>query len=381
MFDDQIARLNADMDRTGEWPADSPWVHEVMTALPRHLFAPELLYRWDGHTWLPVDRGTDSEAWASLVYGGPGDPAITQITAGMPSSSLSCPGVVADMLDSLEVEPGQRVLELGTGTGWNAGLIAWRVGVSGRVVSVEVDPGLAAQARQRLDAAGVQVAVEVGDGAVGWAGSAPYDRIISTYAVDQVPWSWVEQTRPGGLIVTPWGRLGHVALTVADDGRSASGWVHGLAQFMPARGTSPRRGWQEIRGDQEPEDKRPARDPAPLRDNVHLLFALRVALPDVQITTGTDENGAVAWICDGTTSWATLTCLPDGRAAAAYQGGPRRLADEIERAWGRWLAEGQPELYDWGMTVEPERQYVWCRDPETGPRWPVSAQVGLPLAS
>ncbi|MER6142455.1 methyltransferase domain-containing protein [Streptomyces sparsogenes] len=145
------------------------------------------------------------------------------------------------MLDSLLVEPGDRVLELGAGTGWNAALPAERAG-PGRVVSVEVDAELAAAAAGRLKAAGADVAVEVGDGAAGWPPGAPYDRLISTYAVSTVPWAWVEQTRPGGRIVTPWGRMGHVALTVADDGRSATGWMQGLALFMPARGASPT-GW------------------------------------------------------------------------------------------------------------------------------------------
>ncbi|MFF7653840.1 hypothetical protein ACFZCY_29100 [Streptomyces sp. NPDC007983] len=58
--------------------------------------------------------------------------------------------------------------------------------------------------------------------------------------------------------------------------------------------------------------------------------------------------------------------------AVAYQGGPRNLADEVERAWDWWLAEERPELYDFGLTVTPDRQYAWCRDPETGPRWPAA---------
>ncbi|GAA1709347.1 hypothetical protein GCM10009680_57910 [Streptomyces yatensis] len=104
-------------------------------------------------------------------------------------------------------------------------------------------------------------------------------------------------------------------------------------------------------------DERPfVRDLRPLKDDGHLQFA----------TT------ANVWIHDGAVSWAALTTLPSGKARAC-QGRPRRPADELEPAWAWWLAEGRPTLDDFGMTVEPERQYVWCRDPATWSRWPLQA--------
>ncbi|MGH3313958.1 MAG: methyltransferase domain-containing protein [Streptomyces sp.] len=368
-FGGQRWRLAEAMERRGDWPVDSPWVREAVEAVPRHAFAPERLWQWNGQAYVPVDRGVDEEGWAALVYGGPDDAAVTQVSGGAASSSLSCQAVVADMLDSLDAEPGRRILELGTGTGWNAALLARRVG-NGRVTSVEVDPLLAEQARARLKAAGVEVAVETGDGGAGWPPGAPYDRVISTYAVDRVPWAWVAQTRPGGRIVTPWGRLGHVALTVADDGRTAGGWMQGLAQFMPARGS--RAGtadFAHVRGTGPAANERTfERNPGPLHDDWHLRFALRVALPDVHLSTAVDEDGVNAWLHDGSASWAVLSAHPDGRTVA-HQGGPRSLADLLEREWDGWLAAGSPELYDFGMTVEPERQFVWAWDGHNGPRW------------
>ncbi len=363
-------RLAAAMDRRGDWPTRSPWIRQAVDALPRHLFAADRLWQWDGYAWAPVDRGSDAERWAALVYAGPDDPAVTQVTDDRPSSSLSCQAVVADMLDSLLLEPGHQVLELGTGTGWNAALLAWRAG-PGRVTSVEADPELAETAAARLAEAGAKVDVRVGDGAAGWPPGAPFDRVIATYAVERVPWAWVEQTRPGGRIVTPWGRLGHVALTVAADGRSADGWMQGLAQFMPARGsgTGVERGWQQVRGSGPADAERITRwDLRPLRGNVHLLFALRVQLPDVRISTGVDADGVNAWLHDGASSWAALSAVGDGRTVV-HQGGPRRLADEVEQAWEWWRSAGEPDLYDFGMTVRPDEQFVWCTSP-SGPRWP-----------
>lgn len=85
-----------------------------------------------------------------------------------------------------------------------------------------------------------------------------------------------------------------------------------------------------------------------------------------------DEDGVNAWLHDGAASWAVLSATGDG-GAVAHQGGPRRLADEVESAWDEWAAAGSPELYDFGMTVEPGRQYVWAWDAATGPRWETGA--------
>ncbi|GAA2970870.1 methyltransferase domain-containing protein [Streptomyces enissocaesilis] len=360
-------RLARVMDDQGTWPADSPWVREAVEKLPRHRFAPDRVWAWNGAAYVPVDRAHDPGRWAELVYPGPNDSTITQITDGLATSSLSCQSVVVDMLDSLMVEPGHRVLELGTGLGWNAALLSERAG-PGQVTSVEADAQLAAAAREHLKGVGAEVAVEVGDGTRGFPDRQPYDRLVATYAVDEVPWAWVEQMRPGGRIVTPWGRLGHVALTVAADGQSASGWMQGLAMFMPSRDTAPGKPLDQVRGDALPETEGPiARDLLPLHSDWNLRFALRVVLPEVRITTEA-ADGVIAWLHDGRSSWATLVS-PETGPAVAYQGGPRRLAEEVDRAWKRWQDAGAPSLYDFGMTRTPDQQYIWSGDKDTGLRW------------
>ncbi|MGW7197674.1 methyltransferase domain-containing protein [Streptomyces chryseus] len=370
-------RLARMMDAQGAWPSDSPWVRKAVEDLPRHRFTPERVWVWDGHEYAAVDRSMDPGRWAELVYPGPDDSTITQVTNGLATSSLSCQAVVVDMLDSLMAEPGHRVLELGTGLGWNAALLSARAG-PGRVTSVEADAELAAAAREHLKAVGVEVAVEVGDGAQGFPSSRPYDRLIATYAVDLVPWSWVEQVRPGGRIVTPWGRLGHVALTVAPDGQSASGWMQGLGMFMPSRGTDTDKPWDRVRGHGPVEAEGPVtRDLVPLHRDWNLLFALRVILPDVRIATEV-ADGVTAWLHDGRSSWATLVA-PQGGPAVAYQGGPRRLADEIDQAWKRWQDAGAPGLYDFGMTRTAQCQYIWSGDKDTGLSWATGeAREGVP---
>lgn len=351
------------MEQRGDWPARSPWIRQAVAALPRHDFAPPVLWRWNGQdAYEPIHRDTNPAAWAELVYGDPDTAAVTQLADDLPSSSLSATAVVAEMLDSLDLAPGHRVLELGTGTGWHAALTAHRAG-PGRVVSIETDPQLADEATARLRAAGLDVAVRVGDGLTGAPDDGLFDRVIATFAVDPVPWAWIAQTRPGGVVVFPRERLGHFALTVDPDGQSASGRVRGLAQFMPTRDRLPTLrvlAYSAVRGDGDPDDERPFR-PVDALEDISLQFALRALLPDVQIDTGRDEDGVSAWLHDGT-SWASLSAQPDG-PTIAYQGGPRRLADELERAWDWWATLGSPGIYEWGMTVTRDRQTVWCLNP------------------
>lgn len=377
---DLRSRLERAMQEQGLWPADSPWVRPAMETYPRHLFAPDRLWTWDGAAYVPVDRSTDPEGWTGLVYGSPADSTITQVADDLPTSSLSCEEVVADMLDSLMLEPGQATLELGTATGRNARLLAERVG-PGLVTTVEYDSALAAAAAANLASTGGGVDVVTGDGTVGAPRRGPFQRVISTYAVEKVPWAWVQQTAPGGRIVTPWGRLGHVALTVAPDGQSATGWVQGLATFMPARGVDQGMEWDQVQGGRSPAAEEPfARDLKQLRKDTSLLFALRVIAPDIRIRTAVDNGAVTVWLHDGRTSWATIESDVDGNPAVSRQGGPRRLTVELDAAWNRWVAAGAPSLYDFGMTRTREDQYIWAHDPETGPRWSTAETPPLRVA-
>lgn len=198
-----------------------PAWRQAFQGTPRHLFVPD-------------HSRTDAYAQDALVTQWVADDMGNK----RPTSSLSAPAAVAVMLERLDVQEGHRVLEIGTGTGYNAALLAHRLGPA-NVTSIEIDPQVADQARQALATAGYPVTVITADGAKGYPPHAPYDRIISTASVQQVPYPWVAQTRAGGKILTPWGSAYHngalVCLTVAGNG-SAQGRIVGNVSFMLLRG-------------------------------------------------------------------------------------------------------------------------------------------------
>src|SRR5688572_10938376 len=166
----------------------TPLVEEAFIKVPRHLFLPDE----------PLDK----------VYS---DIAIVKKRGeeGQWTSASSMPAIMAIMLEQLDLKPGQRVLEIGTGTGFNAGLIASIVGPNGKVVTVDIQPDLMDDARKCLDVAGYNwVKTVVGDGGYGYPDGAPYDRIILTVGSDVITTAWREQLGPGGILVLPFGIVG-----------------------------------------------------------------------------------------------------------------------------------------------------------------------------
>ncbi len=135
-----------------------------------------------------------------------GDNAVTTKVgaAGQALSSSTQPSIMAGMLEQLQLKAGQRVLEIGAGTGYNAALMAEIVGPQGAVVTLDVDEDIVAGARAHLAASG-HTAVQVvrRDGALGYAEAGPYDGIILTVGAPDIAPAWREQLTEGGRIVLP----------------------------------------------------------------------------------------------------------------------------------------------------------------------------------
>ncbi|MFC8829730.1 methyltransferase domain-containing protein [Streptomyces sp. NPDC057137] len=358
---------------TGEMPPE--WA-DTFRAVPRAWFLPGLVWAHDMATGrsVPVSRTDEPDAWERAAYANV--PLVTQWDDGrhtgtepgaVPTSSASMPSVVAAMLRDLEVSDGMRVLEIGTGTGWNAALLAHRLGGSD-VVSVEIDPAVVAQARAALTPVRPSPQVIHGDGRDGWADAAPYDRVIATAGVRALPSRWLEQTRPGGIILAPWGthysdQDALVRLTVGDDGRAVGPFLR-MVEFMKLR--DQRLDWDRFRTyvpeyPDFPGDADVSRTPLALADlgrrydSVRFVIGLRV--PDcAHVVNQTGEEAGKAWFFDlGSRSWATVEFRDRvGDAATVHQSGPRRLWDEVEAAVTWWVDRGRPGVDRFGLTVGPD---------------------------
>ncbi|MDA2806685.1 methyltransferase domain-containing protein [Nocardiopsis suaedae] len=351
--------------------------------LPRSAFLPEKMWAFDTRTGQSslVDRTASPESW---TYWATADAPITvQWDDGaygsprhgtVPTSSASMPSVVASMLRDLDAHPGMTVLELGTGTGWNAALLAHRLGPHA-VTSIEADPEIARAARDNLRRVGGDVHVVAGDGLLGAPDRAPFDRVIATFGLRTVPATWVTQTRPGGILLVPWGtdfspQDAVARLVVAEDGLSASGRFTGPVQFMKAR--SQRLAWPG--GDRHVHDwpgrtsttSLTADDIAPKDPYGSPAFVLGLLVDEAVHVRHDDEHRTVVWVYGlSDRSWAAAVFDGDTGTGRVHQSGPRSLWDDVEAAWTWWERQGRPGVEEFGLTVTADgAQQAWLRAPD-----------------
>ena len=168
-------------------------------ATPRHQFV-RRYRRWGVKEWNEVSEDNLEEHLATLyadralVLFGDDDDDVP--------STISQPSFVLRMLDMLQLEPGQKVFELGAGSGWNAALMGHLVGEKGCVYSLELIPEMAQRAAATIDRLGIKnVNVIEGEGGEGYAAGAPYDRAIFTAGAYDLPHPFFEQIKEGGLFL------------------------------------------------------------------------------------------------------------------------------------------------------------------------------------
>ncbi len=207
---DEIAIYAAELGSMIGRDRISPRVLETMRIVPRHEFVPE-----------DVRESAYADRPLPIGYG----------------QTISQPFIVALMTDLLQVEPHHVVLEVGTGSGYQAAILA---SLAHQVYTIEIVPPLANTAAERLQRLGyANVATRQGDGYYGWEGAAPFDGIIVTAAATHIPQPLLDQLKPGRRLVIPIGEPhGHQELMVVekgDDGAIDTRRVLGVA-FVPLTG-------------------------------------------------------------------------------------------------------------------------------------------------
>lgn len=188
---------------------DDARVLEALRRVPRAAFVPPEV-RWRAHDDDPLPIG----------YG----------------QTISQPYVVALMTSLLDVGPGQKVLEIGTGSGYQAAVLSL---LAQQIYTVEIVPELAAAARLRLTRQGLRnIHVRQGDGNFGWQDYGPYDRIIVTAAAPKIPEALIEQLAEGGVLIMPVGDPATVQMLVRGVKRGGTLYAHPIRKlrFVPLTG-------------------------------------------------------------------------------------------------------------------------------------------------
>ncbi|VVB53655.1 Protein-L-isoaspartate O-methyltransferase [uncultured archaeon] len=212
-FDWQRRRLITQLERQGI--VRSPAVRDALMRVPRHLFVPDEV-RQNAYEDCPLPVGL--------------------------GQTISAPHMVALMTESLDVKPGQNVLEVGCGSGYQAAVLSVLLNGEGSLVTVERIPELADLARKRLADLGYgNVKVVVGDGSLGWPSDAPFDRVLVTAGAPGVPVALVSQLKVGGMLLVPVGGRGFQELFLVEkSGAGVSRRSLGGVVFVPLVGED---GW------------------------------------------------------------------------------------------------------------------------------------------
>ncbi|MER7044632.1 MULTISPECIES: methyltransferase domain-containing protein [Streptomyces] len=287
--------------------------------VPRHLFVPYYFVSEGGdyeRLWCEDPDPVRRERWLrGAYYDGP---LATRVRDGELISSSSQPSLMARMLEALEVRYGDAVLEIGAGTGYNAALLAHRLGDE-LITTIDMETEITDSARAHLAAAGFRPTVVTGDGARGCPWRAPFDRIIATCTLPSVPYDWLAQCRPDARILAPLS-TGLIALRVREDrdgARSAEGrFLRTSAYFVPLRGGA--------------------------------------AVPRRRL--GAMPRGALE-----NDLFRFLLTLTEGSL-------------DPREALSLWERERRPRRDRFGVTVSGGRQWAWLDDPEGPYVWPLGRQ-------
>jgi protein-L-isoaspartate(D-aspartate) O-methyltransferase len=354
-------------------------------ATPRHLFLDQIYHHRDSG-WTVLDPEKLREEDLLLAYS---DRALTtRLNTPPPGeqpvaiSSSSQPSLMAQMLEDLRLAPGQVVLEIGAGTGYNAALLAHVVAADpanrGRVISIDIDREVLASARRHLLAfPDRRIDLDHTDGREGFPAAAPYDRIQATAATQDLEPAWLEQVVAGGLVQAPLDLAPGLAYVVQGEVRDGV-FLGGLtrpAYFMPLRNEdeagrdrnapdSPFTGPERLPGMPAPwaswNDRRPGTEPADFLPAVVFLAWLEgLALGYANCPDGRPGHGIAR--APGEVCWMG----PHEWRISGKSGQELGM-----RLWRHWLELGGPRPEEWRVSAaadgarlpeESQARLAWFR--------------------
>jgi len=376
IVDQDAARLRHQLARqiADDGSVRSPQWRDAIENVPRHEFVPEFFAKVDAEAgptlWDPVDpQRSGVRRWLDLAY--TDNSLVTQLDGhiapsdvasavnGTPTSSSTLPSLVVQMWEDLDVRDGDRVLEVGTGTGYSTALGCYRLGDE-NITSIEVDPSVSAKAREALDRVGYRPNLVAGDGLNGVPDGAPYDRIIATCGLRNVPPAWIAQSHLGTVILVTlsgWlGGTGLAKLTVTGAGSAEGSFLPGYVSFMPARAHASQPAIIPVLADEVPV-RSTAFGPDVISSYGPAQMVAQLAAPSAQyLQLIADDGMPQHLVVQDDDSYAVFTGEPGNWAVR--QGGPEQVWDKVEDALAKWHASGEPNLDTFRITVTPDHQVI-----------------------
>ncbi|MFF4738759.1 methyltransferase domain-containing protein [Streptomyces sp. NPDC001262] len=377
-----MGALAAELQKNGA--VRSPQWAEAFARVPRHVFVPEWYEQETNERGITVWRrhhAATADDQLAKVYRDTTlvttlDPETAEQVddtawTGIPTSSSTLPSLMAGMLEELTVQDGHRVLEVGTGTGYNAALLCARLG-DRAVYSVDVDPALVQAAQQRLGEIGYAPQLAAADGQTGHPDGGPFDRIIATCSVPAIPPAWIEQTKPGSVIHTDIAlgiEGGLVRLALDEDTRARGRFTNTTGRFMAARNEArvyPRR--QSPTAAPEAGTRPTPVTGRDIQANYPFRLLLAFHLAETRFVYHLDDAGTTSFQLqhsDG--SWARAPLAGDDIGLMTY-GGNGDLWRQVEDAWQWWNDAGRPAQDQFGYVREPDGHASVWHIPD-GRRW------------
>jgi protein-L-isoaspartate O-methyltransferase len=365
------ARLADQLFASGD--ITTPAWHATITETPRHVLVPTV-YRPQQQSYGSLDDVRLNTAdHLELVYS-----TTTLVTAVVPNkygslvpvSSSTKPDLMVRMLEALDIRDGQRILEIGTGTGYNAALLAHRLG-DHNVFSVDIDAELVDVARQRLARIGRHPHLAAQDGAQGWPQHAPYHRIIATCAVRCIPWAWYDQLTPGGKLLVdfkPQG-CGNLVLLERKPDRLEGRFTARYGAFMLLRhhpnhpNDTPHPPWQpDLPLDRERKTTTPAEPPGVVKFLRSVTSTTDLRHRYIFTEQNRQPSAVRLTTADGSRCEVDLTPDTNG-TRTVREGGPTPLWAEIEHAYHQWRDWNEPGWDRFGVTLNPHTRTVWLDKP------------------
>jgi protein-L-isoaspartate(D-aspartate) O-methyltransferase len=312
--------------------------------------------RW---TWVVFDPAAPTIANLDKIYGNTS--IVTDIDAeGAPVSSSTMPALMVTMLSKLGVTEGDRVLEIGTGTGYNAALLGQLVGPKGNVTSVDIDPALTTSAKRRIDHIGCNnVEIQTSDGVQSAELSSSFNRLIATVGCENIPHSWWEKLSRDGVAVVPFRAGSWYSVLRLTRGEAPSTWfgsVVGPAGFTPARGDTIANDsvFTLVDFTQRPEDVQSEPIYCGSASYIDLDFFLNAHNPQlipVEVRTGDswtarhrglgiiDDNGEFAAVVNG--------------SLISSKGADPNIIEMIRNNTMTWKQLGNPPSSEFDVTISP----------------------------